>query len=140
MWAARHQYAYMNLGALISLTKELKQVYIARRKRSASPPARSISVTRSGRWWPTQTRRRRSWAAVSCGLASTGCAARWSTWTRRDTSRPRPAASRPGASAAGAARPMGYEDLQQVKAIIVGSPETVIKKLSETIKELNPAT
>ena len=28
IWAAKHQYAYMNLGALIGLTQELKKVYI----------------------------------------------------------------------------------------------------------------
>ena len=33
---------------------------------------------------------------------------------------------------------MGYEDLQQVGAIIVGSPDTVIRRLSETIGQLNP--
>ena len=33
---------------------------------------------------------------------------------------------------------LGYEGLQEVKAIIVGSPDTVIKKLSDTIEELNP--
>ena len=33
---------------------------------------------------------------------------------------------------------MSYEDLQEVKAIIVGSPQTVTQKLAETINELNP--
>ena len=33
---------------------------------------------------------------------------------------------------------MDYEALQEVGAIIVGSPETVIKKLTNTVKQLNP--
>ena len=33
---------------------------------------------------------------------------------------------------------MSYEQLQEVGAIVVGSPETVTKKLAQTIKSLNP--
>ncbi len=32
---------------------------------------------------------------------------------------------------------MGYEELQEVGAIVVGSPDTVIKKLTNTIKQFN---
>ena len=38
----------------------------------------------------------------------------------------------------GGGPPMGYEDLQEVGAIIVGSPDTVIRRLSDTIGQLNP--
>ena len=138
VWAAQHQYAYMNLGALIGLTKELKQVYI--------DTANEVGFTPGPEHFGYQVRalvadtdeKAQEWAAASCGPASTGCAARWSIWTRPATSRPRPAASRPGASAAGEARAMGYEDLQKVGAIIVGSPDTVIRRLSDTIGQLNP--
>jgi alkanesulfonate monooxygenase SsuD/methylene tetrahydromethanopterin reductase-like flavin-dependent oxidoreductase (luciferase family) len=33
---------------------------------------------------------------------------------------------------------MGYQDLQDVNAIVVGSPDTVIKKLSATVEQLSP--
>ena len=40
--------------------------------------------------------------------------------------------------AGGPARRMSYEDLQDVGAIVVGSPDTVIKKLANTVEQLNP--
>jgi alkanesulfonate monooxygenase SsuD/methylene tetrahydromethanopterin reductase-like flavin-dependent oxidoreductase (luciferase family) len=40
--------------------------------------------------------------------------------------------------AGGPARRMTYEDLQEVGAIVVGSPDTVIKKLTKTVEQLNP--
>ena len=40
--------------------------------------------------------------------------------------------------AGGPARKMSYEDLQEVGAIVVGSPDTVIKKLTQTVEQLNP--
>ena len=33
---------------------------------------------------------------------------------------------------------MDYEQLQEVNAIVVGSPETVTRKLTETLKQLSP--
>ena len=33
---------------------------------------------------------------------------------------------------------MTYEDLQEVGAIVVGSPDTVIRKLTKTVEQLNP--
>ena len=33
---------------------------------------------------------------------------------------------------------MGYQELQEVGAIVVGSPDTVIEKLVYTVKQLNP--
>ena len=33
---------------------------------------------------------------------------------------------------------MSYEQLQEVNAIVVGSPETVIRKLTETVESLSP--
>lgn len=33
---------------------------------------------------------------------------------------------------------MSYQDLQDVNAVIVGSPETVIKKLTDTVQKLSP--
>ena len=40
--------------------------------------------------------------------------------------------------AGGPERAMSYEELQDVGAIVVGSPDTVIKKLANMVKQLNP--
>ena len=40
--------------------------------------------------------------------------------------------------AGGPERKMTYEDLQEVGAIVVGSPDTVIQKLTNTVEQLNP--
>lgn len=33
---------------------------------------------------------------------------------------------------------MSYQDLQDVNAVVVGSPQTVIKKLTDTVQKLSP--
>jgi alkanesulfonate monooxygenase SsuD/methylene tetrahydromethanopterin reductase-like flavin-dependent oxidoreductase (luciferase family) len=40
--------------------------------------------------------------------------------------------------AGGPGQRMGYQDLQDVNAIVVGSPDTVIKKLAATVEQLSP--
>ena len=40
--------------------------------------------------------------------------------------------------AGGPERKMSYEDLQEVGAIVVGSPDSVVKKLTNTLEQLNP--
>ena len=92
IWAAKHQYAYMNLGALIGLTQELKQVYIDTAKEVGFVPgpkhfARQLSSSRWG---------------------------------------------------GGGGPPMTYQDLQDVNAVVVGSPKTVIAKLKDTVQKLSP--
>ena len=62
-----------------------------------------------------------------------------STWTRPVTSRPPRAGWRRDESVGAGARRWS-EDLQEVGAIIVGSPDTVSRRLSETIEQLNPDT
>ena len=39
---------------------------------------------------------------------------------------------------AGGGPPMSYQDLQDVNAVVVGSPETVIAKLKDTVQRLSP--
>ena len=39
---------------------------------------------------------------------------------------------------AGGGPPMTYQDLQDVNAVVVGSPETVIAKLKATVEKLSP--
>ena len=39
---------------------------------------------------------------------------------------------------AGGGPPMTYQDLQDVNAVVVGGPETVIKKLKDTVQKLSP--
>ena len=137
VWAARHEYAYMNLGAIISLTKELKQVYI--------DTAREVGFTPGPEHFGYQVR-----ALVADTDEKAQELGRGFLWAGQHRMRgpvehlDPPGYQSPRQPPSGAAHrrrggpPMGYEDLQQVKAIIVGSPDTVAKKLSETIEELNP--
>ena len=109
-----------------------------RPRRWGSRRGRSTSSTRCGRWWPTLTRRHRSFG-------------RGFLWAGRHRMRgpiehvdppgyQSPTASRLAAQRIGGATapPVSYEDLQEVGAIVVGSPDTVAKKLSGMIEELNP--
>jgi alkanesulfonate monooxygenase SsuD/methylene tetrahydromethanopterin reductase-like flavin-dependent oxidoreductase (luciferase family) len=128
----------MNLGALIGLTQELKQVYIDTAKEVGFKPGpehfgyqvRALVADTDekaqelghGFMWAQQHRMRGPvehndppgyQSRVASQLA-----------TRR--------------LGGGGGPPMTYEDLQEVKAVIVGSPETVTKKLADTIKQLSP--
>ena len=138
IWAARHQYAYLNLGALIELTMELKQVYI--------DTAKEVGFTPGPEHFGYQVR-----ALVADTDEKAQEAGRKFLWTQNHRMRgpvehndppgyqsriaSTLAARRPGA---GAGPVMTYESLQDVNAIIVGSPETVTRKLSSTIERLSP--
>ena len=138
IWAARHGYAYINLGALIDLTTELKQMYIDTahevgfapgpehfgyqlRALVADTDERAQEIGRKFMW--TQNHRMRGpmehndppgyQSRVASGLMS-----------RR--------------LGGGGGPIMNYEKLQEINAIIVGSPETVISKLSSTLERLSP--
>ena len=138
VWAAQHEYAYMNLGAIISLTKELKQVYI--------DTAKEVGFTPGPEHFGYQVR-----ALVADTDEKAQELGRGFLWAGQHRMRgpvehldppgyQSPTASRLAARriGGGGGPALGYEGLQEVKAIIVGSPDTVIKKLSETIEELNP--
>ena len=128
----------MNLGAIISLTKELKQVYI--------DTAKEVGFTPGPEHFGYQVR-----ALVADTDEKAQELGRGFLWAGQHRMRgpvehldPPGYQSRTASNLAarriggGGGPALGYEGLQEVKAIIVGSPDTVIKKLSDTIEELNP--
>ena len=138
IWAASHGYAYMNLGALIDLTLELKQVYI--------DTANEVGFKPGPEHFGYQLR-----ALVADTDEKAQEIGRNFLWTQDHRMRgPREHNDPPGYQSRAAAtlmkrRPagpsaegMGYERLQELNAIIVGSPETVTKKLRNTVERLSP--
>ena len=137
IWAASRGYTYVNLGALMDLTLELKNIYIDTansvgfkpgpehfgyqlRALVADTDEEAQSIGRSFLWNAAYRMKGPSEHNDPPGYQSRIA----STMSRR--------------RAGGPERMMSYEDLQEVGAIVVGSPATVIKKLSNTIKTLNP--
>ena len=138
VWAAKRQYAYMNLGAIISLTQELKKVYI--------DTAHEVGFTPGPEHFGYQVR-----ALVADTDEKAQELGKGFLWAAQHRMRgpvehldPPGYQSRVASQLAsrriggGGSPPMGYEGLQDVKAIIVGSPDTVIRKLTETIQQLSP--
>jgi alkanesulfonate monooxygenase SsuD/methylene tetrahydromethanopterin reductase-like flavin-dependent oxidoreductase (luciferase family) len=138
IWAAKHKYAYLNLGALIDLTKELKEIYIE--------TAHEVGFNPGPEHFGYQVR-----ALVADTDEKAQELGRGFLWTQEHRMRgPVEHTDPPGYQSRVAstmmARRIGggggprvsYESLQQVGAIVVGSPDTVIKKLSATIEQLSP--
>ena len=138
-WAARRGYAYMNLGALIDLTRELKQIYIDTAHETGFTPGpehfgyqlralvadtdeRAQELGRNFLW--TQGHRMR-------GPREHNDPPGYQTSVARTLQMRRPGTGGPG-------RQMTYEQLQEINNIIVGSPETVTRKLANTIDQLSP--
>ena len=139
IWAARHGYPYMNLGALIDLTIELKRIYIDTAKEAgykAGPEHFGYSLR----------------VLVADTDEKAREAGRGFMWTLDHRQRgPQEHSDPPGyqsrvAASLNARRPivvgpgqrMDYDRLQESNALIIGSPETVIKKLTATLEFLSP--
>lgn len=137
IWAAKRGYTYVNLGALMDLTLELKQVYIDTANEVGFKPGpehfgyqvralvadtdeEAQEVGRSFLW---------NAAYRMKGPAEHNDPPGYQSREAHNLSRRR---------AGGPAQAMGYQELQEVGAIVVGSPDTVIEKLANTIKQLNP--
>jgi alkanesulfonate monooxygenase SsuD/methylene tetrahydromethanopterin reductase-like flavin-dependent oxidoreductase (luciferase family) len=139
VWAASHGYPYMNLGALIDVTEELKRIYIN--------TARETGYQAGPEHFGYQM-----WALVADTDEKAQELGRAFMWTMDHRMRgPREHNDPPGyqtrkgqAVMARRADPgrilkkVGYEQLQENNTIVVGSPDTVIRKLSTTIERLNP--
>ena len=138
IWAAKHQYAYINLGALIELTAELKQIY--------KDTAKEVGFKPGPEHFGYQMR-----ALVADTDEQAEELGRKFLWTQSHRMRgPVEHNDPPGYQSrvasgmmarrlgGGGGPPMTYEKLQEVNAIVVGSPDTVIKKLSSTIERLSP--
>ena len=137
MWAANHRYTYINLGALMDLTLELKQIYI--------DTAHEVGFNPGPEHFGYQVR-----AVVADTDEKAQKIGRGFLWNVDHRMRgpaehndppgyqSRVASALSRRRAGGPARKMSYEDLQEVGAIVVGSPDTVIKKLTKTVEQLNP--
>ncbi len=139
VWAARHRHPYMNLGALIDLTDWLRKIYIqtAREEGFRAGPEHFGYLLR---------------ALVADTDEKAQEIGRDFMWTGEHRMRaPREHNDPPGyqskegqkimlqrPSTASVGRTWTYEDLQAMNNIIVGSPETVTRKLTEVIERLSP--
>ena len=139
VWAARHQHPYMNLGSLLDYTEGLKGVYIDTAKEVGFTPGpehfgyllrvfcadtdeKAQDIGRTFLW--TEDHRNRG--PVEHNVPP-GYQSREAVRIQRQL---------PGAGGFG--RRMSYQELQDVDNVIVGSPDTVIRKLTHIIERLNP--
>ena len=127
-----------NLGALIGLTQELKKVYI--------DTAKEVGFVPGPKHFGYQVR-----ALVADTDEKAQEIGKGFLWAQKHRMRgPVEHVDPPGyqsrvASQMSARRlgggggpPMTYQDLQDVNAVVVGSPETVISKLRDTVQKLSP--
>ena len=139
VWAARHQHPYMNLGSLLDYTEQLRGVYIDTAKEVGFQPGpehfgyllrvlvadtdeKAQEIGRSFMW--TDEHRNKGPREHN---DPPGYQSREAVQIQRTL---------PGAGGFG--RRMSYEQLQEVDNLIVGSPDTVTRKLSGIVERLNP--
>ena len=137
VWAARHQHPYMNLGSLLEHTELLRQVYVDTAKEVGFQPApehfgyllrvlvadtdeKAQDIGRTFMW--TEDHRNKGPREHN---DPPGYQSRQAVQIQRTL---------PGAG--GFVRRMSYEELQAVDNVIVGSPDTVAKKLTSIIDSL----
>ena len=138
VWAARHQHPYMNQGADLDTTAWLKQIYI--------DTAAEVGFKAGPEYFGY---------TIKAFVADTDEKAqeigRTYLWTQDHRARgPAEHNDPPGyqsreAVRVLASRPQGffgqrmsYEQFQDISSIVVGSPETVTRKLTAVIERLNP--
>jgi len=141
IWAAKHGYPYMNLGSLLDLTKQLKSIYhetahevgfepgpehfgYLMRCLVADTDEKAQKIGRTFLW--TENHRNRGPIEFNDPPG----------YQSREAMRIK--MSRPLIGTGTMGRRMSYEELQEAHNIVVGSPETVIKKLRYVKKDLNP--
>ncbi len=139
VWTARHQHPYMNLGSLLEHTEILKQIYIDTAHEVGFKPGpehfgyllrclvadtdeKAQEIGRTFMW--TDDHRLRGPREEN---DPPGYQSREAVKIQRNL---------PGVSSVG--RKMTYEELQGVGNIIVGSPDTVTRKLTDIIERLSP--
>ncbi len=138
IWAASYGYPYLNFGAVMEITKELKRTYIdTAREAGFTPGPEHFGYQIKGLVADTDEK------AQEIG--------RNLMWTDDHRLKgPREHNDPPGYQsrvaqglrtrriASGGPQKMTYEALQDTNIVVVGSPETVTRKLTEIIEELNP--
>jgi alkanesulfonate monooxygenase SsuD/methylene tetrahydromethanopterin reductase-like flavin-dependent oxidoreductase (luciferase family) len=139
VWAAKHRHPYLNLGALVDITEWLRNIYIDTAKEEGFAPGpeyfgyllRALvadtdeKATELGRhfMWTEEHRQR--------GPREHNDPPGYQSREAFKVKMQRPAIG-------GFGRKMNYDELREVNNIIVGSPETVTKKLTEIVQRLNP--
>ena len=141
VWAASHQHPYMCLGALVEMTSWLKQIYIDTAHETGYKPGpehfgyllrafvadtdeKAQEIGRKFMWTSSHRMRGPREHNDPPGYQS------------REAIRVK--SSRPQIAAGGEGVQMTYEQLQGLNNIIVGSPDTVVRKLNEIIEHLSP--
>ena len=144
VWAARHGHPYMNLGAIIDMTEYLKDVYIETAREVGFKPGpehfgyllrvlvadtdeKAQEIGREFMW--TMSHRQR-------GPREHNDPPGYQTREAVKVKAQRPVGNVAGGGGLGVG--FSYEQLQEVNNIIVGSPETVTRKLAEVIERLSP--
>lgn len=144
VWAAKHQHPYMNLGALVDTTEWLKNVYIETARETGFKPGpehfgyllrvlvadtdeKAIEIGREFLW--TMSHRQR-------GPREHNDPPGYQSREAVKVKSQRPTGDVAGGGGLGIG--MSYEQLQAVNNIIVGTPETVTKKLTQVIERLSP--
>ncbi len=139
VWAAHHKHPYMNLGSLLDYTEQLRNVYVDAahevgfhpgpehfgyllRVLVADTDEKAQEIGRTFMW--TEAHRNKGPREHN---DPPGYQSREAVQIQRRL---------PGAGGFG--QRMTYEELQAVDNLIVGSPDTVIKKLTGIVKRLNP--
>ena len=141
IWAAKHGHPYMCLGALIDMTAWLKGIYIDTAKESgfkagpehfgyllralvADTDEKAQEIGRNFMW--TENHRMRGPREHN---DPPGYQSREALRVKRQ---------RPQIGAGGEGTRMSYEQLQSLNNIVIGSPDTVIRKLTEVVEHLSP--
>ena len=141
IWAAKRMYPYMNLGSLLDLTKQLKDIYFETAREEGYEPGpehfgylirclvadtdeKAQEVGRTFLW--TENHRQRGPIEFNDPPG----------YQSREALRIK--MSRPTIGTGTIGQRMSYEQLQDAHNIIVGSPETVIQKLRYIKQSLDP--
>jgi alkanesulfonate monooxygenase SsuD/methylene tetrahydromethanopterin reductase-like flavin-dependent oxidoreductase (luciferase family) len=141
IWAAQRQYPYMNLGSLLDLTKQLKEIYFETAHEVGYEPGpehfgylmrclvadtdeKAQEIGRTFLW--TESHRQRGPVEFNDPPG----------YQSREALRIK--MTRPTIGTGTMGRRMTYEELQDAHNIIVGSPETVIKKMRYIKESLDP--
>ena len=138
VWAARHQHPYMNQGADLDTTLQLKQIYIDTAEEvgfKAGPEYFGYSI----RVFVADTDEK----AQEIGRNYMWTGDHWNKGPREHNDPPgyqsreavRVLQNFPGRLSG---ERLTYEQQQEISTINVGSPETVIKKLTRVLDRLNP--
>ena len=141
VWSARHNVPYMNLGSLLEHCKALRQIYIDTARETgfqagpehygylvkvlvADTDEKAQEIGRHFTWVENHRMKGPREENDPPGYQS------------RDAVKIQTAVS--GGGGRGAGKRLSYEDQQELNTLIVGSPQTVIKKLTRIMDDLNP--